>query len=157
MTTFSDEAMRLVVLGRDILCAVQDGYSVEGITLPERQYLTLGTPANDCEQLVVSWQQSYLGVPGDEASAPQNCDAPRSAVFVVQLSRAMPVVNDRGRSPAAAVIQESSEALLVDAHVLTNIVADIDPFGLGVIVTTEVVEVSGGLGCIQVQTVLGIP
>ena len=46
---------------------------------------------------------------------------------------------------------------MIDAQVLFEIVSYIDPFGLGVIVTCDVIEVSGGLACIQVQTTLAIP
>lgn len=157
MATPSAEDLSLVTLGRTILAGVVDGFGARGIDLPERRYLTLGTPANDCEQLVVSWMQSYLGTPGDEASVPQRCDAVKSAVFTVQLSRKMPVVSDSGASPSAANIQASSETLLLNAYVLLDVVAHIDPFDLGVIVTSDVIEVSGGLGCVQVQTVLALP
>ncbi len=153
----STDAKSIVTLGQGLLDAVVSYYGSETITLPERRYLTLGTPANDCEQVVVSWQQAYLGLPGDEASTPQQCDQVKTAVFSVQLCRSMPVVSDSGKSPAAATIQTASEQLLIDAYVLMDAVAHYDPYGLGVIVTTDVVEVSGGLGCIQVQTVLAIP
>lgn len=151
------EARRLVTLGRDILAGVVDGYGARGISLPDRQYLTVGTPVNDCEQLVVAWQQSYLGTPGDEAALPQRCDSARTAVFSVQICRSMPVVNDAGKAPKAEDIQKRSEAILIDAQVLFEIVSYIDPFGLGVIVTCDMIEVSGGLACIQVQTALAVP
>lgn len=150
--------LSLVTLSQTLLDGVIDGYATRGIALPTRQYYTVGTPANDCEQLVVAWQQSYLGVPGDEASEPKQCRAdPRTAVFAVQICREVPVVNDSGKPPTAAAIQARSDVLLLDAYVLLEIVASIDPFGIGVITTADVVEVSGGLGCIQVQTVLAIP
>ncbi len=150
--------LSLVTLSQTILNGVVDGYGAKGIELPARQYVTLGTPVNDCEQLVVSWQQSYIGMPGDEASLPQQCDSvPKSAVFVVQLCREMPVVSQSGKSPKAEDIQARSEILLLDAHVLLDLVGHIDPYGLGVIATADVVEVSGGMGCIQVQTTLAIP
>ena len=153
----STEDLSIVTLGRDILAGVVAGYKQRGLTLPDRQYLTLGTPVNDCEQLVVSWQQAYLGTPGDEASLPQRCEAVKTAVFTVQICRKMPVVSESGKSPSAEDIQENSEVALIDAYALFDIVAHIDPFDLGVIVTTDVVEVSGGLSCIQVQTTLAIP
>ncbi len=150
--------LSLVTLAETILDGVIDGYAAKGIDLPTRRYYTIGTPANDCEQLVVAWQQSYVGMPGDEASLPQQCnEVAKTAVFSVQLCREMPVVNDDGKAPAAAAIQDRSKALLLDAYVLLNIVGSIDPTFFGVIATVDVVEVSGGLGCIQVQTALAIP
>ncbi len=149
--------LSLVTLAQTILDGVIDGYGAKSITLPGRQYYTVGTPANDCEQIVVAWQQAYLGLPGDEASLPQPCDATKTAVFSVQLCREMPVVSQSGKAPKAEDIQARSAALLLDAYVLFDVVSHIDPFGLGVIVTVDVVEVSGGLGCVQVQTTLAIP
>lgn len=154
----SEVDLSLVTLGNTILDGVIEGYAARGIALPDRQYLTIGTPANDCEQLVVSWQQTYLGLPGDEASIPQPCDnTPHTAVFVVQICRKMPVVSDSGKAPKPEDIQKRSEAVLLDAYVLFEIVSHIDPFALGLITTADVVEVSGGLSCIQVQTTLAIP
>lgn len=152
----SEDDLSLYTTATTILAGVVEGYGARGIDLPDRRYVTLGTPANDCEQVVVAWQQVYLGTPGDEASEPQRCDAPRSAVFTVQLCRTMPVVNDAGNAPSAAAIQAASKTLMTDARVLLDILAYIDPYGMGVIVTGDVVEVSGGLGCVQVQTVLAV-
>lgn len=148
---------RLVALSQTLLDAVVAGYAERRIALPERQYWTIGVPANDCEQVVVAWQQSYLGIPGDEAATPQSCHVPRSAVFLVQLARAFPSVNDRGRSPSASDIQSASQAVLQDAWVLIDILSNTDPLGLGTIVTAEVSEVSGGLAGVSVQTVLAVP
>lgn len=75
----------------------------------------------------------------------------------MQIARAMPVVSSSGKAPAPKDIQSFSEALLVDAYLLTDILASVDPFGLGAIVTCEYVEVSGGLGCIAAQTVVAVP
>ena len=41
------------------------------VPLPSRQFWTVGEPAIDCEQLVVSFIQTYLGLPGNQASEPQ--------------------------------------------------------------------------------------
>lgn len=60
------EALSLVNLAQAIFDGVVAGYAQNGATLPSRRYVTLGTPANDCEQMVVAWQQIYLGTPGDE-------------------------------------------------------------------------------------------
>lgn len=150
--------LSLVTLSADLLAYIVEAYGAKGIDLPDRRYYTLGTPVNDCEQLVVAWQQSYLGSPGDEASVPQRCDvAPRTAVFSVQLTREMPVVSQSGKAPAPDKIQERSAIALLNAHVLFELVMAFDPFGAGTITTVDVVEVSGGLSCIQVQTAIAIP
>lgn len=71
-----------------ILQAVREEFQINGVELPERQFLTFGElPPHDCEQLTVTLIQSYIGPPGDQAAGPQHCDGPRSGVFQVELVR----------------------------------------------------------------------
>ena len=109
----STEDRSIVTLGRDILAGVVAGYKQRGLTLPDRQYLTLGTPVNDCEQLVVSWQQAYLGTPGDEASLPQRCEAVKTAVFTVQICRKMPVVSESGHILGVVTVDAPTRDILL--------------------------------------------
>src|SRR5687767_13037385 len=74
-----------------ILYAVEQTFDSYGIELPERRYRTLGNlPAHDCEQVTVSFLQSYRGSPGIQEEGPQRCDAPRAGVFHVEIVRCMP-------------------------------------------------------------------
>ena len=151
----TDDDKSIAIVGHAILDAVVDGYAAKGRDLPSRRYLTLGTPAVDCEQLVVSFQQIYLGVPGDEASSPQQCGGPSTGVFVVQLSRKVPVGTDSG-PPSKEKIDSASVELLYDMRLLFDIVSNYDHYGMGIIVTGDVVEVAGGYGTIQIQTAMAV-
>ena len=120
---------------RDLLQGVLDRvvavYEANGVPLPTRRYWTLAQPATDCEQVVVSFIQMYLGSPGDEATSPQRCNVPRSAVMSIQISRAVPVVGQTGRAPTQERIQDGSEICAVDAWVLMSSVNLLDQWEEG--------------------------
>jgi hypothetical protein len=147
----------IVQLTRTVLAAIVSAYKAHGIDLPARRYTAVGEPVNDDEQLVVSYLQHYQGLPGDQASVPQPCNVPQSAVLTVSLVRCIPSVDGRNRPPTAADMQAAYEALMVDAQVLVDVLVETDPYGLGTIVTCEVGSISGGVATIVAQTVLAIP
>lgn len=143
----------------DRVIAVFESYSVP---LPTRRYWTMGTPATDCEQLVVNFVQMYLGSPGDEAATPQRCNVPRSAVVVISISRQIPIVGQSGKAPAGDKIQDYSEWSAVDAWVLMESVNLLDQweeggYGPGVIATLNSSEPQGGYQTINLQITLAIP
>jgi hypothetical protein len=152
---------------RDLLQGVLDRvisiYESYGMPLPARRYYTLGQPAVDCEQVVVSFAQMYLGPPGDEASMPQRCSMPRTAVMNVLVSRDVPVVGPNGKAPGGDKIQEASEVSAVDAWILMNSLYLLDqweeegPFGLGVIATVDVDEPQGGFQTVNMQVTMAVP
>lgn len=143
-------------LAGEILAKVVLVYAREGIDLPERQYIALATPAQDCEQVTVAWQQAYIGPPGDEASTPQQCESPRSAVFQVVITRCIPVVDDRNRAPVPADISKASAVLMRDAWLLLTSIKEVDDF-LGVIATVEAGEAQGGLQSVIMTLTLAVP
>lgn len=60
------------------------------ITVPAKQYYVIGgqgQTVHDCEQLTVSWDQGYSGLPGNEASIPARCDEIHTVSFVVEMVR----------------------------------------------------------------------
>lgn len=62
------------------------------VVLPDRQYYIIGgqgQTVHECEQLTVSWDQAYSGLPGNEASIPAKCDSIHTASFVVEVVRAI--------------------------------------------------------------------
>ena len=139
-----------------ILNKVVETYAQCSVSLPSRQYIALSTPAQDCEQVTVAWQQSYIGPPGDEANAPQRCESPRSAVFQVVVTRCIPVADDRGRAPTPLAITEASKTLMGDAWLLLSSVKGWDDY-LGVIATVEASEAQGGLQSVVLTLTLGVP
>lgn len=143
-------------LAEKILATVVQVYAREGIDLPARRYIALASPAQDCEQVTVSWQQAYIGPPGDEASVPQRCEAPRSAVFQVVITRCIPVVDDRNRAPQPKDISEASAVLMRDAWLLLDSIKEMDDY-LGVIATVEASEAQGGLQSVILTLTLAVP
>lgn len=139
-----------------LLAKVGEIFAQCGVPLPDRQYIALASPAQDCEQVTVAWQQSYIGPPGDEASAPQRCESPRSAVFQVVITRCIPVADDRNRAPKVDALTESSKALMQDAWLLLTSVNAMDDY-LGVIATVEAGEAQGGLQSVILTLTLGVP
>lgn len=151
---------------RDVMQGVLDRvvsiYASFGVPLPSRQYWTMGLPATDCEQLVVSFVQMYLGAPGDEASNPQRCNQPRSIVMQVAVSRAIPSVGQTGRVPTADKIEAGSEISAVDAWVLMSSINLLDQwdeagYGIGVIATLSSTEPTGGIQTLVLQVTMAVP
>lgn len=137
-------------------------YASYGVPLPSRKYWTMGNPAMDCEQLVVSFIQSYLGAPGDEASQPQKCNMPRSMVVSITVTRDIPTVGQSGRTPQPEKIQAASEISAVDAWILMaslNLLDQWDEggYGPGVIGTLTSMEPQGGLQTMNLQVTMVVP
>lgn len=156
------EVRSLADLLGGVLERVIGGYAQAGVELPERRYWTLGTPAADCEQVVVSFVQAYIGPPGDEAGSPQRCTSPRSANMNVQVIRCIPTMGARGRAPSEAAIQGASEQLAIDAWLLLDLAGDLDMWdpigpGLGVIATVETGEPQGGFQAVTLNITMAIP
>lgn len=157
------EVRGLVTMMDEVLTRVKAAYAASGVELPSRAYWTLGSPAVDCEQVVVSFIQGYIGPPGDEASSPQRCNSPRSAALDIQVSRCVPGLGSRGRIPKATEIQAGSEQLAIDAWLLLDIAASLDSWdsfggpGLGVIATIDVSEPSGEIQSVVLHLTAAIP
>lgn len=139
--------------------AVFQSYNVN---LPSRRYWTIGQPAIDCEQVVVSFIQMYLGAPGDEASSPQRCNVPKSAVVTISIARAVPIVGTNGRPPSPEKIQEAAAVSAIDAWVLMDAVRLFDMwdgsgYGVGVIATVDITPPEGGFQTVNMNLTLAVP
>lgn len=76
-----------------ILRQIELTYAEYNVGLPSRRYITVGgqgETVHDCEQVTVSFEQAYSGLPGDQSQTPAVCNGPRSAVFVVEVVRCIP-------------------------------------------------------------------
>lgn len=150
LSTVSPDAKALAEFMQATLDAVVSVYESYSMPTPERRYWTLGDPAIDCEQLVVSFVQAYLGSPGDEAMYPRRCNDPRSATIHVSVSRKAPSIGNSGKAPAADVIQDYAEICAYDAWCLLASAGELDVWGinagvgLGVIATVETLSPEGG-------------
>lgn len=156
-------AKNLALLLQGVLDSVISTYASYTMPLPGRRYWTLGTPSVDCEQVVVSMLQMYIGSPGDEATTPRRCNDPRSATLIVSVSREVPVVGPSGKAPSADNIQDFSEISAYDAWILLDSSRALDQwatggsFGLGVIATVETGTPEGGFQTVVMTITVAVP
>jgi hypothetical protein len=158
----SNDALNLKYMMDGILekvCTVFQSYNVQ---LPARRYWTLGSPAIDCDQLVVSFNGMYLGAPGSQVGEPQRCHMPRTATVTITVARNVPVVGQNGRPPSADKIELASAVSAIDAWVLMESLNLFDQwndgsYGLGVIATVDVAEPEGGFQIVSMDLTLAVP
>lgn len=158
----TEDATDLRDLLDGVLERLQNVFQSYNVNLPQRRYWTMGQPAIDCEQVVVSFIQMYLGAPGDEATTPQRCNVPRSAVLSISIAREVPTVGQNGRPPSPEKIQSASEATAIDAWVLMQSVREFDMwddsgYGAGVIATVDVSPAEGGFQSVNMQLTMAVP
>lgn len=161
--TVDSAAKNLALLMQGVLDSVINTYASYTMPIPTRRYWTLGSPSVDCEQVVVSMLQMYIGSPGDEATQPRRCNDPRSATLIVSVSRGVPVVGVNGRPPAADDIQAFSEISAYDAWILLDSSRALDQWatggssGLGVIATVETNPPEGGFQTVTMTITVAVP
>jgi hypothetical protein len=158
----SSDALNLKEMMDGVLERVQTVFQSYNVPLPSRQYWTMGQPAIDCEQLVVSFAQMYLGTPGDQATTPQRCHVPRTATINIMLTRQIPTVGQNGKAPSAGKIEEGSYSSSIDAWVLMQSINDLDQwddtgYGLGVIATLDMIGPEGGFVSVNMQLTMAVP
>lgn len=162
VTGVSEDATRLRDMMQGVLERVESIFQSYNVNLPQRRYWIMGQPAIDCEQLVVSFVQMYLGAPGAQVAEPQRCHVPRSATINIMLSRETPVVGQNGRPPAADKIQLASEIIAVDSWVLLESVNLLDQwdetgYGIGVVATLEASGPEGGFQTTTLTITMAVP
>lgn len=105
-----------------LLAAVESAFdaSPDAQALPARRYVASGQTAHDCEQVTVSFQQGYLGLPGDQATTSARCDSAASLVFLVEVVRKVPVLSQRGGAPSVEALNAAGHNQLSDAETLLD-------------------------------------
>jgi hypothetical protein len=157
-----EEATNLRDMMNGVLERVEGVFQSYNVELPKRRYWTMGQPAIDCEQLVVFFQQMYLGPPGAQVGEPQRCHVPRSATMTISIARATPIVGQNGRPPSSERIQAASEMLAIDAWVLMESINQLDQwdetgYGIGVLATLEVSSPEGGFQTTDMVITMAVP
>lgn len=158
----SDDALNVISFMDGILQRIVNTFDSCNVPLPDRRYWTVGQQAVDCEQLTVTLIQIYLGAPGDQASSPQRCNQPRTAVLTVSISREIPTVGQNGRPPSTSKIQEASQISAIDAYILMQSINLLDMwepggYGVGVIATADIPPPEGGFQTVNMQLTMAIP
>lgn len=158
----TEEATNLRDMMSGVLERVESVFQSYNVNLPSRRYWTMATPAIDCEQLVVYFQQLYLGPPGAEVGEPQRCHVPRSASLAISISRQTPIVGQNGRPPSPEAIEAASDVMAIDAWVLMESVNQLDQwdetgYGVGVIATLESGPPEGGFQTTTMVITMAVP
>jgi hypothetical protein len=162
LTGVSEDAVNLRDMMQGVLERVQSVFQSYNVELPARRYWTMAEPAVDCEQLVVYFQQMYLGAPGAELGEPQRCHVPRSATIGISISRITPIVSQNGRPPSPEAIEAASEVMAIDSWVLMSSINSLDQwdetgFGVGVIATLNVGSPEGGFQTTNLTITMAVP
>lgn len=164
LSAVENDAKALSIFMSEILTRVVNVYNSYSMPLPSRRYWTMSDPAMDCEQLVVSFIQMYIGSPGDEATEPRRCNDPRSATIHISVTREVPIANQNGNPPTPEAIQNASIPQAYDAWLLLESYRDFDTWetaggglGLGVIATIETSEPQGGLQTTVMTVTTAVP
>lgn len=80
----------IVELAEHLLETINRVYVEAGVDIPDLQYYCIGgqgQTVHECEQVTVSWDQAYSGLPEAEASIPAKCNQTHTARFVVEVVR----------------------------------------------------------------------
>jgi hypothetical protein len=152
------DAFRLKDFLDEVLQTVVSIYESNNMPLPKRRYWTMAAPTMDCEQVVVSFINLYLGTPGDEASRPLPCDSPTTVVVSISIARKSAV----GAKPTEEAIQEVADTAAVDTWLLMENLSLFDTWGgysrgLGVIATMIGEKSQGGMQETRLQLALALP
>lgn len=157
----AETAFNIRDLMQGLLDTTVDIFESANMPLPAKQFWTMGQPSQDTEQVTVSFVQSYLGAPGDEASTPQRCEAPRTIVVAITIARCIPIgVN--GKPPRPEKLQEFAQQQAIDAWLLIDNLQQYNtwgelPVGPGVIATIDVPEPQGGMQAVNMTLTLAVP
>ena len=160
----SDDALNLKNMMDKLLVKVNEAYQSYNVPLPDRQYWTMGLPVIDSAQLVITFNQMYLGMPGDQAMTPQRASQPRTVSVTISVARPFAVVGVNGRPPSANKIQESSALSAIDAWVLMESIWKYDvwddsgsAYGPGIIATLNTPEPQGGFQVVNLELTMVVP
>lgn len=142
-----------------VLESINAVYEQEDVVLPERQYITMGETAHDCEQLTVGFDQMYVGTPGDQAETPQQCNAARTIAMTVQLVRPIPALSGRGATaPSAEALHASARRQATDVWLLLEgCMASPAVEAFGALGDVAVTPPSGAYQAVVVSLVVGVP
>ena len=124
------DANEFVIVAEYILNKVVQTYDARAIPLPERRFLSVGGRGevpHDTEQVSVTVEQGFSGLPGEQALGTAKYDDPRSVVITVEVVRKIPTTSvpqtgaQAGRWAKVAAGTVSGSVLdLIDPATLTD-------------------------------------
>lgn len=121
---------RIWLLAQELRDVIVAGYALAGVDLPERQFVSPGLPAWDCEILAVQLERTF-GIAGNlateiiEPQLPQAAHAMRGATFAVHLIRCVPTLHDDGTNvqvPSVTEEEAAAKVIYTDVQMLLNVI-----------------------------------
>ena len=112
-----------------LLGLVADGLTQQGITVPDRQYISPGADlVFDCEQLTVRMTRIIPGTQGTDSPVPAvtHRKLRKSVELFVTLVRCVPTMHNDGSPPTVAEYEPATQVLFNDAIALRITVEDIE-------------------------------
>lgn len=157
-----EEAAGLKDFMNQVLETVVSVFESYNMPLPTRRYWAIASTPVDCEQVTVSLVNLYLGLPGDQATTPLQCNSPKSAVVNIAISRPVATVTGSGKAPLGEKIQAGAEFAAYDAWILMDNLEQFDQWesagnGMGVIATVATTPPQGGYLTTNMQLTLAVP
>src|SRR5437879_710280 len=108
-TGTNESASRAYDLMVVVMAEIVGAYGELSVTPPDRRYIWIGSPAVDCEQLVISYNRIYTGTPGQEANDVTYLPVVQRVVEMrIEVHRCVPTVEESGEPPAAADMQAAA-------------------------------------------------
>lgn len=123
-------ADRIWLLAQELRDVIRLGYAAAGVDLPERQFVSPGLPAWDCEILAIQLERTF-GIAGNlaaeivEPQLPQAAHAMRGATFAVWLVRCVPTIHDDGTNihvPSVTEEEAAAKIIYSDVQLLLNVI-----------------------------------
>lgn len=96
------------------------------VSPPARQYVAIGVPALDCEQVAVSIDRiiGHQGNPSTEDTNPVRCLTMRAVELSIWVVRCAPVVLDDGSPPTVAALNASAQEMAGDPPTILQALLD---------------------------------
>lgn len=114
----------VAVRAQQILDYTTQVYSEFNVALPAKHFMVIGTedsPNHSCEQVTVTYSMLQSGVIG-QAPSPQNCHDPQNAVFVLEIVRCGPKINNTRLGTVTDEAQtENSKMIMRDSKLMAEI------------------------------------
>jgi hypothetical protein len=163
VSAVSEDAKVLDGFLREVLDRIVTVYDSFNMPLPARKYYTFGSPAVDCEQVVVSLAQVYLGTPGDQVTEARRCNDPRTATLNISVSREVPIAQSNGNPPLPESVLQANQVCAYDSWILMESINSLDTWGdslsigMGVIATLDYEPPEGGFQTTVLTITMAVP
>ena len=156
MTTNPELTESVLLKAQSVLDAVVAAFAQQEVELPDRRFIHVGQAAHDQEQVVVSFEQMYIGTPGDQAQVPQKCDAQWTAVFSVQITRCVPGLGRAGAAPTVEDLTENAKKMMRDAAILFDAGLHAVDDWSGILADISVTDPQGKMQSVVMNLICGL-